>query len=236
MWIGEFKRRLRQTRWFQDYVEPARHQALKIKWWRSHIAISPPDVIKWNALSFWADAIGATTLVETGTFLGATVREFKNRFDRLVTIEIEKSLADRAAAEFAACRNVEVVCGDSALELPRVVQNLTGPTVFWLDAHWAGPGTGGKTDGFAVPIEREIAAIAKQLEHAHVIVIDDIRLFDGITDGYPTLAAVRKMLHEVAYWTLVVNDMLIAVPQTVLWQGLPNAPIADDKVQPRFNN
>jgi len=61
-----------------------------------------------------------------------------------------------------------------------------------------------------------------------VIVIDDIRLFDGITDGYPTLTAVGKLLHELGYWTSAVNDMLIAVPETIIRQGLPQSTSADD--------
>jgi hypothetical protein len=221
--MSSFKQRVRRARWFNAFVQPARDRAKRKAWFKSSKGASPPLTVKWNALLYWADAIGATTFVETGTHTADTARELNERFERYVTIEIMHSFASQAALEFSGRPNVEVIHGDSAVELPKVVETLTGPTVFWLDAHWAGPGTGGKSeDGMIVPVETEFSSVA-QTKHPHVIAIDDIRCFDGVTGGYPTVEAVRDLAHRLGYWVTVVDDMLIAVPAAVIEEGLPAA-------------
>lgn len=79
---------------------------------------------------------GYRTLVETGTYLGDTVAGCLPYFQRIVTIELDPQLAERARRRFREHPNVTVVERDSATVLPEVLPDDSA--VFWLDAHFCG--------------------------------------------------------------------------------------------------
>lgn len=174
-------------------------------WWRRGRPAPAPHQVKLGIILFWADTIGAVNLVETGTWKGDTVRALQPRFDRLISIELVEALARRVAREHRRCPNVQIVVGDSAVRMPEVVASLSGPTVFWLDAHYSGGVTGG--DG-QVPIYAELDRVMA-FKDKHVVIIDDMRCFDG-TDGYPTQTAALAYLRERGYEAVITNDLLQA--------------------------
>ena len=128
--------------------------------------------------------------VETGTYRGDTLAKVAPHVRRAISIEIDPTLADHARLRFRGTPTVEIICGDSAEQLIGVVERLTaeGTTAaFWLDGHFSGGATAG--EGLC-PILAEVdTVLGSGLDH--VLLIDDIRLFDG-TDGYPTLAELRE--------------------------------------------
>jgi hypothetical protein len=70
---------------------------------------------------------------------------------------------------------------------------LQQPALFWLDAHYSGPLTArGPLDS---PIAQELAAIAAHPVRGHVILIDDMRDFNG-TGGYPEASALLASLRD----------------------------------------
>lgn len=76
-------------------------------------------------------------IIETGTFLGDTTAYLARRYPSLPVRSIE---IDEASAAFASRRlrdlpNCQVVCGDSADLLAKLVDGLERPLVY-LDAHW----------------------------------------------------------------------------------------------------
>lgn len=81
--------------------------------------------------------------------------------------------------------------GDSAVVLPQIVEALDAPALFWLDGHFS---DGVTALGDAVtPIEDELAVVLDQSQPAHVVLVDDARLFVG-AGGYPTLDRIRALV------------------------------------------
>jgi len=71
--------------------------------------------------------------------------------------------------------------------------NLAEPALFWLDAHYSGSVTArGALDS---PIVQELAAVRAHPVSGHVVLIDDMRDFNG-TGGYPTVDELVRWIHS----------------------------------------
>jgi hypothetical protein len=125
---------------------------------------------------------GLRLLVETGTYMGETAWALRNDLDRIETIELEPTLAQLARVRFARVPHVHVHEGDSASVLPRILETLDEPALFWLDAH---PSTDRTARGGPIPLQDELAAIARHPVVGHVVLVDDLQ-YAG-TPGYPAL-------------------------------------------------
>ncbi|MGH6990881.1 MAG: hypothetical protein ACREE3_13370, partial [Stellaceae bacterium] len=128
---------------------------------------------------------GARIFVETGTFRGDTVARVLPRFDAIVSFEIFAPLAAAARHRFADAPKVRIIEGDSGALLDSALAGIDAPILFWLDAHYSGPGTGRGNE--ASPIAREMAVIHNTriaAGHPDMVLIDDARVFDG-EGGYP---------------------------------------------------
>jgi len=113
------------------------------------------------------------TFVETGTFQGETVRKMERFFEKLITIEIDPKLHLEAKDRHPSPK-ILYVLGDSVKELEKISQELSEPTLFYLDAHFSGAGTGkGAKD---VPLIEEMEILGKR-PHRDCIIVDDVRLF-----------------------------------------------------------
>jgi hypothetical protein len=166
-------------------VRPLTERRVTLTWKLSGRPIPPPPIVKYGVIKEYQRRFGLRTLIETGTFAGGTIDALEGRFDRIVSIELSPDWHARAVARFASLRHVTLVHGDSATRLPEVLQTLREPALFWLDAHYSGPITArGAIDS---PIVRELEAIRAHGISGHVILIDDMRDFQG-GDGYPAVA------------------------------------------------
>ena len=144
------------------------------------------------------------TFVETGTYRGDTLALIAPLVRRAISIELDPTLAELARHRFRSQPNVDIRTGDSAAVLPEVVPGLSEPALFWLDGHYSG---GPTADSGLCPILAEIdTALGGTVDH--VLLIDDIRLFDG-TDGYPTLDQLRERIagHRPDFVMVVENDI-----------------------------
>ncbi len=83
--------------------------------------------------------------IETGTCRGNGARLLARHFDRVVTIELSRSLHDQACERLRASgiSNVKLLQGDSATLLPAVLDTIdpNEAVFFFLDAHWSGDST-----------------------------------------------------------------------------------------------
>jgi len=157
-------------------------------------------------------------LVETGTFLGDTVFFFKDHFDQVYSIELADELAEKAKKRFSGVSNVEIIHGDSGIELFKLVEKFETPVLFWLDGHYSGEfelnGTYIKTAlaEKQTPIELELQAILSSAIK-HVVMIDDARLFTGQND-YPSIRELQKILkkYKPDYSFKVQNDIIYITP------------------------
>jgi hypothetical protein len=124
-------------------------------------------------------------IVESGTYLGGTVEAFLDHAARIVSIELDPALAEQAAGRFAGQPHVQIVHGDSTVELPRALRGIAEPPLVWLDGHFSGGVT-------ALGDESEPAAtildlLAREgLPHGTTVVVDDLRLF-GADPAWPSL-------------------------------------------------
>ena len=174
-------------------LRPLTERRLALKWKRAGRPIPPPPIVKYGVIDEYRRRFGLRTLIETGTFAGGTIDALHRRFDRIVSIELSADWYARAVARFGARRHVTLVHGDSGTRLPEVLQTLREPALFWLDAHYSGPMTArGAIDS---PIVRELEAIRAHPVKGHVILIDDMRDFQG-RDGYPTVAELLDWIHQ----------------------------------------
>jgi len=184
-----------------------------LDWKRRGGTGAPPHFVKQRTLREVAARHGLRTLVETGTYRGDMVAAMRPFFDRIVSIELGESLARAATARFAGDPRVTILEGDSARVLPRVLEELGGPALFWLDGHFSGGETArGPVDS---PLVAEFEAILSSRERRHVVLIDDARLCDG-KHGYPTLEALRALVaaHR-PEWSVALRDDILRLAPSV---------------------
>ncbi len=86
-----------------------------------------------------ARAAGLRDFVETGTYVGQALPWASRTFERVWTVELNPRFQAQAKANNAGLKNVAFLLGDSTSELPKIMNELKGPALFWLDAH-AGAG------------------------------------------------------------------------------------------------
>jgi hypothetical protein len=151
------------------------------------------DNAKRRLLRETAERHGLRVLVETGTYMGETAWALRRTFDRVETIELEPTLARLARIRFARTPTVHTHEGDSASVLPRILESLDEPALFWLDAH---PSTDRTARGGPIPLLAELAAIARHPVDGHVVLVDDLRFLG--TNGYPSREQIELPGYELA--------------------------------------
>jgi hypothetical protein len=157
-------------------------------WWRLRGCPGPkvPHLVKQWTLTHFARKFKLQVLVEGGTNLGNMINVQENRFREIYSIERDDYLAARAKRKFAGHPHIHLFHGDSAEVLPRIVQAIKEPVLFWLDAHWGAE---------SAPIRQELASIYRHPIREHVLLIDDARYFDGHGD-YPSIAELREQANR----------------------------------------
>jgi hypothetical protein len=179
----EWHARLRRsplTGWVIDLKEAADY----FRWRRANVAGSTCALQKRRAILDLLRAHHLDLIVETGTFLGDTAAFLSRRGFEVVTIEIDAKLAGLARARFDGNKKVRLLEGDSSVLLPRIAGEIRRPALFYLDAHYSGPGTGmGNSE---TPISAEIEMVLARAPARSVVVIDDARCF-GTAPDYPPL-------------------------------------------------
>jgi hypothetical protein len=103
-------------------------------------------------------------------------------FKDVWSIELCREYYESSKARFASNPNIHLTFGSSGEMLPSVINQTTGPLLFWLDAH----ATGGISAGNGDQIMPELAAIVA-LRPDSLVLIDDVRPNpDGGFDGPDT--------------------------------------------------
>ena len=163
-----------------------------------------------------ADRFGREVFIETGTLRGDTTHAMLPHFRQLYTIDINERSYHKAKKRFARHAAITCLLGDSRNVLPRLLETIHEPVLFWLDAHNCG---GKRRDGkIDVPIAEEIQAILNhKCASDHVILIDDAKLFtdwkehadrEHYTHSYPHLDELRRLiLAHCPDWT--VEDIMV---------------------------
>ena len=126
-----------------------------VKWMMTGRPTPAPQLYKINTLKSYGRRYKLKTFVETGTLYGETTKALSPIFERLVTIELDDDLYRQAMERFASNAKIDCVCGDSAQMLPKVLNSVKEPTLFWLDGHYSGGITArGVKDTPGIPLQR----------------------------------------------------------------------------------
>jgi len=186
-----------RDRWRRFSVSPAliglTRRRIALQWRLSGRPLPPPHVVKQLAILRYQAARKLATFIETGTFTGEMIEAMRPHFQRLISIEMSPEIHDSARRRFAGDPRIEILLGDSAVVLPRVLEQIREPAVFWLDGHFMGGSTARASED--TPVRHELSALLTHPVRRHLVLIDDARLFDG-TAGYPTISELREWIHR----------------------------------------
>ena len=149
----------------------------------------PPHAYKQTTVKQYAKLFSTTTFVETGTYRGDMVEATKKTFDKIYSIELDANLHAAAKQRFSRHRNITIIKGDSGKELPKLLESIKSPCLFWLDSHFSS-GVTARGD-LETPIMKELRCILNHAIKNHVILIDDASYFAGQKD-YPTIEELKR--------------------------------------------
>jgi hypothetical protein len=207
----EVKNVLSRSAGFQT-VDFVRQLPAMASWIKGGCRGPAPGPVKRTILGGYLKAFDLRVFIETGTLHGDTLAAVAT--DATIeceSIELSEHYYRSACERFQDIPNVKLHHGDSAVVLPQIVEGLNKPALFWLDGHYSGGRTArGNLD---TPVSLELRAILRAPVQGHVILIDDVRCFNG-THDYPNLdellAAIR---HDGRYEAEISADILRLVPQ-----------------------
>ena len=158
------------------------------KWIEGGKPFPPPHIVKQKTIKTYQNKFETNVLVETGTFMGEMIYAQRNIFSKIFSIELSEELHKAAKRRLHKYPHVELLQGDSGEVLKNLVPQLSEPAIFWLDGHYSGFETA--KGELLTPIESELDTILSS-ELAHIILIDDARLFIG-QDDYPTIEQIKN--------------------------------------------
>ena len=158
-----FNARIRQYYFVRKYIDN-----LIIKKFESTIENEYiPHQIKQYWISYYQKQYSIKTLIETGTYKGNTIHAFVHQFNRIYSIELDRDLWHYCKIRFKKYKNIELICGDSGLKLPKLLDEISERSVFWLDGHYSGAGTARAKED--TPILKELIAIKSHKINNHII-------------------------------------------------------------------
>ncbi len=170
-----------------------RHKKQLAEWERKGKSVPLPHIIKQRTLKTYAKRFGLKILVETGTLYGDMVEAMKQNFVRIYSIELSNELYEEVKERFKGEDHIELIHGDSGIELENVMNNINQPALFWLDGHYCGGVSArGRQD---TSIYEELDHIFNAPDRGHVIIIDDARCF-GTDSAYPSIEELNNFIRS----------------------------------------
>ena len=166
---------------------------------------------------FFRDLCNVQAFVETCTYKADTSLWASSNFDKVYTIELSPDLYKQISLKYRNYANINFLNGNSSEILPKIMVEISQPSIFWLDGHWSGSGTAGEEN--ECPLLQEIEAI-NHYGYEKFIFIDDARLFlsppppPHNTNHWPTIAEIIKKIEQGVpdSYTVVYNDVIISIP------------------------
>jgi hypothetical protein len=195
-----------------NWVVKKKFEKELVQWERNGKPVPPPHLVKQRTLRAYSERFGLKILIETGTFYGDMVEAMKDVFDRIYSIELSKELYEKAKERFIRVRHIEIIYGDSGIELKNIISKLDQPALFWLDGHYsAGETAKGNKE---TPIYEELNHILNSTDRSHVIIIDDAQCF-GKNPDYPTIQELSDFIKSKTpdLDIVVQNDIIRITPR-----------------------
>ena len=187
-----------------------------LKNWRARNFSPPsPDVIKHQILM--NNNLKDSLWIETGTYYGETTKLLSKISKKIISIEADKNLFETSNKILKNFKNVEILNGKSEDLLDKVIsKNLNFKNVcIYLDAHLCQDHLKNtKTFGnenTATPILNELEIVSKYVSSFEkiVVLIDDIRLFQGKFQNYPNKNTLVNWCKENNFLWEIEQDIFI---------------------------
>jgi hypothetical protein len=153
----------------------------------------PHSYTKFCAIKAAKQKVKASTFIETGTYLGVTTKRCASHFDKVYTIELDKTLAEQATKFLSNNKNVKVLQGDVLMQLPEILNQDIDNVLIFLDAHFSGGITA--CGDIPEPAIEELTILSKFSDKISGIIIDDFRLF-GTEPGFPSKSSVFQAIEN----------------------------------------
>ncbi len=176
----------------------------KVKGWLGHIldlvdAVrfdfkNPHSYTKFRMIQSLKQKSKSKILIEAGTYFGVTADRCSRIFDKVYTIELNQTLAQKAIYFLEPRKNVTVIKGDALKVLPKLLElNGTQNVFVYLDGHVCGPMT--SYGDFPGPAVEELKTLSSYREKINAIVIDDFRNF-GVEKNFPAKSTLVKVAED----------------------------------------
>ena len=187
-----------------------------LKNWRARNFSPPsPDIIKHQILM--NNNLKDSLWIETGTYYGETTKLLSKISKKTISIEADKNLFETSNKILKNFKNVEILNGKSEDLLDKVIsKNLNFKNVcIYLDAHLCQDHLKNtKTFGnenTATPILNELEIVSKYVSNFEkiVVLIDDIRLFQGKFQNYPNKNTLVSWCKENNFLWEIEQDIFI---------------------------
>lgn len=190
-----------------------RQRQLKRKYdrWQKDGATGPmPNYGKQQVVIDYIKKLSPAVFIETGTYKGKMVYAVQPYIKEIYSIELSEAYYKKAQERFAGYPGIHILHGQSSQVLPKILEGINKPCLFWLDAHWSG-GSTAKAD-IETSIMQEMQCVLNHLKaEEHVILIDDARCFTGEND-YPTIEGLKSfILDKWPDWIFEIKDDIIRI-------------------------
>ena len=83
-----------------------------------------PHIMKQNILKDYAEKYNLKILIETGTYYGDMVEAMRKIFITIYSVELSRSLFNRAVKRFKSYKHINLICGDSSMEINNILKNF----------------------------------------------------------------------------------------------------------------
>lgn len=138
--------------------------------------------------------------IETGSYRGDGIQAALDAgFETIISIDIARENLDFCISRFDLNNRddmkINLYCMDSGEELSSILDKVSGPITFWLDAHWQFIGKEPKA-GYLFPLLKELEQISKHRRNDHTILIDDWHIFYPDRVGY-SKEDIKRALYDI---------------------------------------
>lgn len=173
--------------------------------------------LKTDFLKELANMFTCTVFIESGTYMGETVKKALPFFNEIHSIELAKNLYLQASKRFEQDHHVKIHFGNSPEILSKILPFIQGKILFWLDGHYSGGQTAKGNEN--TPIIQELTAIKNSGITNAIILVDDIRCFQHFKNvhdtallGYPSVNELRNAILAINpnYQFIIYGDIAIA--------------------------